>query len=321
MNRNITTILFVLLALLTTNSVAQTVLTAGDLAFVGINTSGEDDRFEFVLLVPIATSTQIQFTDKGWNEGTGFFDAPGDSLFLWTASQSLPAGTIVSIETHNGNALPTPSTGTVTGNCMILSIAGDQIFAFQGTPENPSFIAAISFNQNGTTQPGNDFDAAAYSNATTDLPSTLTMGVNALHIYDTTDFSERLNFAYAGTALHGNKDAILSAINNLQVWTSDNAAELPPLEIVFDVTMPTSIDQLQENKVTIYPNPATDFIVVEGLADKASVKIYDTSGKLVFSKKAENNEQIYIKNFAAGTYLIEIDSNNSVTQHKLIVAP
>lgn len=320
MNRNIKTILFALLTLFATNSIAQTTLTAGDLAFVGINTSGEDDRFEFVLLVPITTSTQIQFTDKGWNEGTGFFDAPGDSIFTWTASQNLPAGTIVSIITHNGNAQPTPSTGTVSGSNMLISIAGDQIFAFQGTPESPSFIAAISFNQNGTTQPGNKFDAAAYSNATTDLPSTLTMGLNALHIYDVTDFSERFNFAYAGTPLQGSKDAILYGINDMHAWTSNNTTELPPLEIVFNVTIPTSIDQLQENKVAIYPNPATGFFVIKGLVDKASVRIYDTSGKLVLINKTENNEPIYIQNLAAGTYLVEVNSNNSIIQHKLIVA-
>ena len=121
-----------------------TTLAAGDIAFVGINSDGDDD-FAFLLLKDIAADTSIYVTDKGWNDGTGFNAAAGDGIWQWTTATARSAGTVVHIKTSNngiyledGSNLAA-SPGTIVRspeydwNDIAVSQTGDQIFLYQGT--------------------------------------------------------------------------------------------------------------------------------------------------------------------------------------------
>ncbi len=78
------TILFACLLLLTAfNLSAQTILNAGDIAIVGINTDNPDD-FAFVLLTDIESGTVINFTDNGWLAAGGF--RTGEGIKAYTCS-------------------------------------------------------------------------------------------------------------------------------------------------------------------------------------------------------------------------------------------
>lgn len=311
---------FVMCILLCSNkSIAQTALTPGDIAFLSINSSGTVDKFSFVLLTPVLSSTQVHFTDRGWNEGIGFFDAPGDSLFTWTATSNLPAGTIVEVETFNGNQLPNPSVGTATGNHMLVSIAGDQLFAFQGTEQNPQFIAGISFNMSTLGQPGNEFDGAATSNATTGLPSALTIGVNALHVYDPVTFEQQNNSGYNGTITTGDKATILAALNNIDGWDTEPDVEviIPPITI--EVDLPTSVENSLAEVITVSPNPASEYFTIKGLDKVATVTVYDSTGKAVLNTQADSNTTIGVAHLPSETYVIEVALAAKSARYKLII--
>ena len=76
---------------------------------------------------------------------------------------------------------------------------------------------------------------------------------------------------------------------------------------------------------TITPNPAADYILVNGIAtEKADIKIYDGSGKVV--KKllkqtltAGNGLRISVNDLCAGNYFVEIQSVNSGRHTRQIV--
>lgn len=201
---------------------AQTVLWPGDIAFSGVNTDGNQDQFAFVVLEPLAAGTVVNFTDNGWNHGTGFNSTDTESHIVWTTTSAVAAGTVVVITTYNGTAVPTASTGTVAGDKMLLSIAGDQILAYQGSKAAPQFIAAIDFNQNSIAQPTSDFDGVSNSNATTALPDELSTGLSAVHIYAPTTFAEQDNSRYAGALTSGTKLSLMKALNQRSNWEMDD---------------------------------------------------------------------------------------------------
>ena len=74
-------------------------------------------------------------------------------------------------------------------------------------------------------------------------------------------------------------------------------------------------DGLNEAKVKIYPNPATDYVTVEG-GEVKSIEIYSLAGALVASEKAENT--VSVSDLAKGTYLVKVTTTDGVKVEKLI---
>ncbi|SEA33711.1 Por secretion system C-terminal sorting domain-containing protein [Arachidicoccus rhizosphaerae] len=58
-----------------------------------------------------------------------------------------------------------------------------------------------------------------------------------------------------------------------------------------------------ENSLTIYPNPATNYINIPGLGQEATVTIYDASGRQVLEG---HGSKFSIKGLSKGLYLVII---------------
>ena len=129
----------------------------GSIAFTGFNSDGADN-LSFVILEDIVAGTAINFTDNEWNGSTigagGAFNT-GESGFTWTATASLAAGTIVTLDAVSGTT--TSNFGSVvffeSANKGI-SNSGETVYAYVGTSPAPTaFLAAISndgFGANGS---------------------------------------------------------------------------------------------------------------------------------------------------------------------------
>src|SRR5690606_5462758 len=75
------------------------------------------------------------------------------------------------------------------------------------------------------------------------------------------------------------------------------------------------------NQLLLYPNPAKDFVTITNLPHgETQIKVFDLSGKEVFSKHI-NSETTIINttNFANGVYLLRINYNGNVAHKKLVV--
>ncbi|MBP0437084.1 DUF4214 domain-containing protein [Tianweitania sediminis] len=94
-------------------SAPPTILSAGDVLFVGGNAEAPD-AIAFILMTDITGGTRITFTDRDYDASTGFNGITNEAAFTWTAGRDLPAGTIVTIQTDtNGN--PVADIGTTKG--------------------------------------------------------------------------------------------------------------------------------------------------------------------------------------------------------------
>lgn len=77
------------------------------------------------------------------------------------------------------------------------------------------------------------------------------------------------------------------------------------------------------NKVSVYPNPATNVLNIgfEASANKVSVKIFSVIGSEILSTSQSsvgNNLSVDISNLASGTYMVQITTDNLVETKKIV---
>ncbi len=239
--------IYFLIAFLTTflyplrEVVAQTTLTAGDVAFVGYNSTATNDEFSFILLTDIAANTTINFTDFGWCSGSGFTGfqyanscngsggALSDGALAWNTSVPLACGTQVKIFCQSPISA---SVGTVTsivntsspGVTLSLITGGDQLFAFQGTLAAPTFITGMDMN-------GGWDDTLGLCRFTSSF-STRPAALNATNSLVITP--EINNAVYNGAVTSGSPAQLRAAIFNQANWTKDDVNALPlPVPFTF----------------------------------------------------------------------------------------
>lgn len=124
-----------------TTIAVQTPLVAGDIIPVAyrMNASGTEDEIALLVLADIAPGTFLTITDAKYTTNAQA-QCPGG--IVWTATQCVPSGTILKIQTDAAIA----STGTITGSGFGLSSGGEQVIIYAGTAAAPTYITALSSN-------------------------------------------------------------------------------------------------------------------------------------------------------------------------------
>ncbi|MGQ1785640.1 MULTISPECIES: T9SS type A sorting domain-containing protein [unclassified Saccharicrinis] len=311
--------------LITMVSHTQTILEEGDIAFIAINSDGSTDDFSFVLLNNVVTDTKINFTDNGWTATGEFNSEYPESHFTWTASSEVLAGEVIRVKTYNGVQLPEASNGVITGDKMTLSVAGDQILAYQGEKSNPRFIAGINYNQNWIDKPQDSFDEHSYSNSTSDLPPNLTIGVDAVHVYHGFSFVENDNAMYTCAKTMGTKEELLVVINNVENWDTDNSTPFAqdPFPCSFTVDEPTVAELISIEDMGIYPLPASTDLTLKVITNTdLQGFIYNSTGMQVkqFIYPAYRGDyRINIADLPNGMYILKLQNPRSDLSKKLII--
>lgn len=107
-------------------------------------------------------------------------------------------------------------------------------------------------------------------------------------------------------------------------YVTDHVAEVSNPE---DYVGITTVDN-GDNYMRIYPNPAADYATIDlGIvnAGNAVVKIYDVTGKMVYSEnlgylnEGEHKYSIYCGKFSRGVYLVNVNVGRESATSKLIV--
>lgn len=84
----------------------------------------------------------------------------------------------------------------------------------------------------------------------------------------------------------------------------------------------TSLDELSDHSVSIYPNPTADIITID-LYDKnlvqASYTLTDLQGRIIETKKIETQKwNIGFKDLPAAAYIIQVSNQDKVRTFKVI---
>ncbi|MCX8525404.1 BspA family leucine-rich repeat surface protein [Chryseobacterium formosus] len=95
-------------------------------------------------------------------------------------------------------------------------------------------------------------------------------------------------------------------------WTFSGDIYDPTCESVLSTS-----ETILKSKISIYPNPATDFIYLKNLEQSADYIILDFSGKIVLQGSLKNKE-INIKNLSRGNYILQVKAKDWIENFKFI---
>ena len=83
-----------------------------------------------------------------------------------------------------------------------------------------------------------------------------------------------------------------------------------------------SVNEIKALSLLIYPNPASNNLTID-LGDlkgvNTTIKLYDSSSKLVFEKESTSNLMIDVSGFAKGMYSLELATDEQVLRSQVIV--
>ena len=147
-----------------------------------------------------------------------------------------------------------------------------------------------------------------------DTPVTTTNLVDAV-VYGINDADDTGLLTGLGETVQYNEDEQNDKDNHSLQRQSDGsfkAANPTPNSSNFVLSNRYSI----KNPITLFPNPADNWIQLEGLNTVASVAIYAQTGQRVLTQTVDKT--IDVSSLIPGIYLVEISYRDSVTLHKLI---
>jgi hypothetical protein len=81
---------------------------------------------------------------------------------------------------------------------------------------------------------------------------------------------------------------------------------------------PVGLNPVTDDGIQIYPNPVSSLLSIE-LKNSSNVKLIDMKGNVVFQQENLLNETIDVHNFARGIYVVQIQNDAGITQHKIIL--
>ena len=75
---------------------------------------------------------------------------------------------------------------------------------------------------------------------------------------------------------------------------------------------------MAQESLKVYPNPANDYLTVEG--EMTSVEVYNTIGQCLLNKTVNGNStRINLSEFNNGIYLLRVNNNGEVVTRKFSV--
>lgn len=85
---------------------------------------------------------------------------------------------------------------------------------------------------------------------------------------------------------------------------------------------PVGVEEVVEQEVTIYPNPAKDYAIIRTENGYSKIVLSDIQGRIVYTTTGNNTAmtaEIPLANVGSGVYVVQIYSDNKVVTRKIIV--
>jgi hypothetical protein len=111
-----------------------------------------------------------------------------------------------------------------------------------------------------------------------------------------------------------NLDLLLQYISEIRDFYKNNPPKCASLKSI-------GIEEEKSHNVKIYPNPAKDYIIVDGeMNGRLNLEIISANGKIVFSKENINSTaKVDISQLDRGAYIVKISNLNELIIKRLIV--
>jgi PKD repeat protein len=104
----------------------------------------------------------------------------------------------------------------------------------------------------------------------------------------------------------------------LSAWNSSSSSTLTKEDYI-TVDVPVGTNYPFESKISIFPNPTSGKVNISGIAN-ADVKVYNTTGEVIFNINIMKSGQIDLSGFENGIYFINIKTDDGdIINHKVSV--
>ncbi len=102
-------------------------------------------------------------------------------------------------------------------------------------------------------------------------------------------------------------------------FIQDDASHLVTQVAKVDMSSIIGVEELSGNKISIYPNPSSDYIMALTNGN-GTLEIFDIAGKLVTSSNLTKASQVVdIRNLNKGIYIVKVNTDKNIFTQKLIV--
>lgn len=72
---------------------------------------------------------------------------------------------------------------------------------------------------------------------------------------------------------------------------------------------PTAVEDVADNGILLYPNPAVEYICINGVPTDANISVFNINGLLISNMRADGNVlSINVANYKSGIYFVRINS-------------
>ena len=80
-----------------------------------------------------------------------------------------------------------------------------------------------------------------------------------------------------------------------------------------------AVKNVERANISIYPNPTTDFVTLEGFNNISKISVYDLSGRMLKTISTLNDNQVIdFRTYSKGIYMLKINSEEGITTFKLV---
>jgi len=312
-------------------SKAQTSLNAGEVMITGFYSDSFDvedgcgDAFSFVSYVPLASGTVIRFSEADYHN----WATSNDGGVAWTndTGATIPALTNINIVSSNEQRscaeAPIADIGTAVYEYALeesfwsLSTSNEEIIVYQGPgPRAANTFISIFLSDNTSVYP-NNVPAPLLSTNNVITFDTIIDDVD-IAVYDgPTTFSSFADFKtqltnvavnWSGQKEGGGVD------NGKDGIYPDYPDDLP----VFAGNLSTT--DFKSLKISFYPNPVGDYLIIDANVTISNVFIYNSLGKEIYKNLSFENRSNHIdmSKFQAGIYFLKVGNTDSSQTFKVV---
>lgn len=144
--------------------------------------------------------------------------------------------------------------------------------------------------------------------------------------YNTVQYGSRNNGNIDAIQIECNQDVRFNATTRKRFADSLATVIIEFIEYYYfdqslsNICSSTSVKELKDISFEIYPNPATDFILIRGLKQPSQIRIYDQLGRLLINQFVDEfNNQIKVTSLQVGIYFIRIETRDGWFDRKHLI--
>lgn len=187
---------------------------------------------------------------------------------------------------------------------------------------NHTGASAFGFQATSTMGAGNTAKAGEFKNAPTGVKISSISG-NPLEFVEHSSKSNTNEWTIDWTAPATGSGEVKFYGNGIAAnGTGNTSGDLlaAGTALVIAEASSSSVVSLNTNKLTVYPNPATNVINLAGIEAGSEISIYNLSGQLVKQEVLNSvKEQVDISAMPMGTYVLSVNSGDEVQVKSFVV--